>query len=754
MRKPTNPNGDLPYLTCPRRKKTFLRRGLPNAWLGLTVAFFVFQSVPVTGRADVESGHQKRIILALFDSTEPFNGREDYNFVFRAGAMVLNYLGLEVKYYDIAKGVPAPDALEGVRGVLTWFDDEKMPRAEAYCHWAAEQIQQGRRYVILRNFGAFKDSETQKDVPLETINEVFHALDLEYRGNWSDNPLSIEIVEKDSSMVEFERPLENETEFYEQVLSLSPGNRTYLKLKRNDLSDSESHAVVVTARGGVVLGGYEIALDQVNDRLQWRIDPFRFFEEAFGLKGCPRYDTTTLFGRRIFYSHIDGDGVRNISEAEPRRFSGEVIYDEILKVYDLPITVSFITAGIDPFYLGSEKLVELARKILALENVEAGVHGFSHPLDWNKKITALVIPGYSIPLEEEADIASESAYDKGAYVTVDWESYLYQEIEGAADYINRALLTGGKKVKVNQWTGNCRPPAEAIDAVNRLGLKNINGGDTRFDRSIPSYTGVASLARYDQKRRQFFTSNANENIYTQGWKPPYDRFSQVIETFRETEKPTVVCSGPRRVTPMNAYYHFFSGERKGGLRALIRVYDYALTQDVIPVFTSEYLTVLEDFYRGNIDTRKDGSWEFRDYGTCSTVRFDGEKRFPDFERSSGIIGFKRWEDFLYVHLGDSGTAILYLGSAPPSVPYLKDASTLISEWKVSGKQISFRARGFEEGCYRVCNLGERASYEVRAERENGSGTKTFRKIIQANDQGELEIRIPVKGECRIRLVRS
>jgi len=667
--------------------------------------------------------------------------------------MALNYLGLQVKYHDIASGIPSRDALEDVRGILTWFDDEKMPHAEAYCRWAAEQIRENKRYVILRNFGAFKDSETGRDIPPETVNEVFRQLGLEYRGNWADNPLSVEIVEKDPSMVEFERTLENETEFYEQVLSLNPQNRTYLKLRRTDLSDSESHAVVVTPRGGMVLAGYEIAVDQVNDRLQWRINPFRFFEEAFGLKGRPRYDTTTLFGRRIFYSHIDGDGVRNISEIDSQRFSGEIIRDEILKAYDLPFTVSFVTGEIDPFYLGSERLVHLARSILALENVEAGVHGFSHPLDWDKKITAFVVPGYSISLESEMDIASESAYGKGAYVTADWESYLYQEIEGATEYINRALLSQGKKVKVNQWTGNCRPPAAAIDRVNGLGLKNINGGDTRFDRAVPSYTGVASLARYTQKRRQFFTSNANENIYTGGWRPPYDRFSQVIETFRETEKPTLVHAPSRRVTPINVYYHFFSGERKASLQALTRVYDYALTQDLIPVFTSEYLTLAEDFYRGSVEARKDGSWEFGNYGACRTIRLDGEERFPDFKRSSGIIGFKRWEEFLYVHLDESERAVLYLQKDPPAEPYLKDASTLVFHWTAAGNKISFETRGFGEGGYRLCNLGRRLSYETRVERIKAGEVKTYRKTFRTDDQGNLEIRIPVKGYCRIQLIR-
>ena len=45
-----------------------------------------------------------------------------------------------------------------------------------------------------------------------------------------------------------------------------------------------------------------------------------------------------------------------------------------------------------------------------------------------------------------------------------------------------------------------------------IGIGNINGGDTAFDRSNPSYTGVAPLTRKIEGETQVYTSNANENM--------------------------------------------------------------------------------------------------------------------------------------------------------------------------------------------------------------------------------------------------
>lgn len=707
-----------------------------------------------TGPALAQEECEGDVILGLYDSSEEFNRGEDSNLIHNNAEMVLNHLGMKVRYYDVMKGPPPKEVTENVRGILTWFQDDKMARSSNYCDWLVGQIDAGKKVAILNNLGAFEDKDSMTKIDDEQANQVFNRLGLEYRGNWTDNPFVIELVRKDPGMVEFERTLDDELGLYEQIVPLGRENRSYLELRRKDMAGSESQMVVVTPQGGYVSEDYDVSIDYVTGRAEWRIDPFRFFEEAFALKNRPRFDTTTLFGRRIFYSHIDGDGIRNVCEMDNQRLAGEVIRDEILKVYDLPVTASFITAEIDPDCLGSQKMAELARSILEIEHAEAGVHGFTHPLDWHRKITAMVVKGYSKPLLEEPDILSESAYGKGAYVTVDYENFLDREIREAVNYVNENLLSGGKQVKIYQWTGNCRPPADAIEKVNALGIKNINGGDSRFDRACPSYSRVAPLKREVGGAIQFFTSNANENIYTEGWNMPFDRFAQVIETFQQTERPTLVHSGPRRVSPMNVYYHFFIGEKAAGLESLRRVYDYALTQEIIPIYASEYVSVVEGFLRSVAEARRDGGWEFSNYGDCRTVRFDNVSIFPDFTRSEGILGFRTWGNSIYIHLADTNRAVLYLTNEPPRQPFLREASTLVFNWKISGENITFEARGFEEGEYWLANLDPESTFNVQVTKLKGERPEIARKSFRSDREGNLEFRVPAKGWVRIEVVKT
>jgi len=440
--------------------------------------------------------------------------------------------------------------------------------------------------------------------------------------------------------------------------------------------------------------------------------------------------------------------LRNISEIGNHRLSGDVVYEEILKKYSLPVTASFIGAEVDPQYLGSEQTVALARKILRLDNVEAGVHGFTHPLDWKNKLTAFYIEGYSVNLEKGVEY--NAFYPKAKQIIVNQEEYLKREIEEVVDYVNTTLVPEKKQVVVQQWTGNCEPPREAIEMTDRLNIKNINGGDSRLDRLYPSYTNVAPLLRQVNGRVQVYSSNANENIYTQGWEGPFYGFRYVIETFQQTEYPSLIDGIPRRISPINIYYHFYSGEKKLSLEALKETYDYALRQNINPIFTSEYLAVVDGFLMGKIQALSDGGWALRDYGQCRTVRFDRAHQWPDLEKSKGIIGFDQWEDSLYVHLSEGNRATLYLSNETPKKIYLKSASGIVSAWQEDAADIVFMAEGFGEQSYVLANLKPKGSYEVFWEpvsEKKGAAKKRLR----ADKDGILEVTVQGKGKIKVRV---
>ncbi|MFM7345791.1 MAG: hypothetical protein ACKO1J_10550, partial [Tagaea sp.] len=81
----------------------------------------------------------------------------------------------------------------------------------------------------------------------------------------------------------------------------------HLVVRRRNRPDTESHVVIVGPGGGLVAVGFTHFYEPELKRRQWRIDPFAFLAAALGHTGGPAPDVTTLTGRRIFFSHIDGD---------------------------------------------------------------------------------------------------------------------------------------------------------------------------------------------------------------------------------------------------------------------------------------------------------------------------------------------------------------------------------------------------------------------------------------------------------------
>jgi len=699
-----------------------------------------------------------RTILAIFDSSEDYNRRDDRNMIHDNAEMVLNYLGLRVIYHDIQEeGLPSAEKMKNVRGILTWFLDEQMRNAQAYAQWAEEQLNQGKYYVALGNLGFLKDSGTQDITPLIKVNEVMNPIGLIYHGHRTDDPFEIELVKKVPEMVEFERTLDNEIGLYELMRPLDPEAKTYLMLRKKNEPGSESSVVVTTKQGGFALRDYEAIINYFDDGVRWRINPFSFFSEAFHVQTMPKYDVTTLFGKRIFYSHIDGDGFRNISDLDHKSYSGEIIYDQIIKTYNVPITVSFITADVDPKYFGSDELVDLAKKILDADNVEIGVHAFTHPLDWKRQVTVYAINKYSKTLDErllnEMSLPANYSYTSGALITVNKEEYLNAEIKKAVDFTNETLAPKNKRVELYQWSGNCEPSPEAIDLTRSLKVKNINRGDSRFDRYLPSYTGVAALTRQPESRLQVQTSNSNENIYTDGWEVPYDRYEQVIETFQQTEYPTLVDGVPRRVAAINVYYHFYSGEKVLALEALKKAYTFALQQDIIPIFTSRYVKIVEGFVSGEMSQNEQGGYEFKEYGMCQTVRFDGTQQVPDMQKSKGIYGYSFWEGYLYVYLTEIGDATLYLTSTSNKNPYMEYASTIIKTLSINKDSLAFTTQLWAGARYQFANMEPNTTYRIKAD-TIGKNETVVDELAKTDSTGQLFFKLEASGRVSVSVTKE
>jgi hypothetical protein len=173
---------------------------------------------------------------------------------------------------------------------------------------------------------------------------------------------------------------------------------------------------------------------------------------------------------------------------------------------------------------------------------------------------------------------------------------------------------------------------------------------------------------------------------------------------------------PRRLAPINIYYHFYSGEYASSLKALKDVYDWVASQETAPLFTSQYLERARGFTTARVVRLSEHEFSIRKYGKCTTLRMDnaGPLR-PDLKRSSGVIGYRNTPQGLFIHLVPDGMeARLMLAVAPNNPPYLSHASGEVRTFRSSSTKISFEYTGFIPGQVVIQGVPEDGEYELKA----------------------------------------
>ncbi|MFO1435125.1 MAG: hypothetical protein U1F34_01650 [Gammaproteobacteria bacterium] len=73
---------------------------------------------------------------------------------------------------------------------------------------------------------------------------------------------------------------------------------------------------------------------------------------------------------------------------------------------------------------------------------------------------------------------------------------------------------------------------------------------------------------------------------------------------------------PRRLKPINIYYHTYSASKPAALAALHKVYQYALKQNVLPIYASEFIRKAQNF-NNIVLTREGNGWGV--YGATDLV---------------------------------------------------------------------------------------------------------------------------------------
>jgi hypothetical protein len=416
----------------------------------------------------------------------------------------------------------------------------------------------------------------------------------------------------------------------------------------------------LTPWGGYVLAPYAIFQLRTQDTTSWIINPFDFFKRTLQLPDMPAPDVTTSTGRRRLMAHMDGDGFASNAEFPGSPLAARVMLDKIFKKFTIPTAVSVIEAETAPWGLYPQKSAEMeqvAREIFALPHVEIASHSYSHPFKWQKLSEEGDGEGFNLPLPG-------------------YKFDLNKEISGSADYINQRLAPAGKSCKILLWTGDCNPGEDAVAKTEEAGLLNMNGGDTLITNSQPSVTIVAPLGVQRDGHYQVYAPNQNENVYTNLWTGPYYGFRRVIETYKLTD-------APRRLKPVDIYFHTYAASKPASLKALDEVYTWALKQPNHPIYPSAYIRSVLDF--NSMVAARDGSdWLFYGNGAVDTLRINASWGYPG--SSSTSAGYTDYNDVRYLHLRAAPVQRIALVAKPLNREYLVDANGSLLEWRQQSQQ--------------------------------------------------------------------
>jgi hypothetical protein len=667
----------------------------------------------------------RREILALYDGRD--EARPDQTRIHRFAEMPLNHLGYVVSYWDINAGLPPPERTARLHGLVSWLSRAQPAR---YYLWARALVLRGARMVVLGNGGVPFGGASPDEA-----NRLFEAIGFRMSGTFIDLTYNARVLYRDR-LIGFEQPLDPVLPAFPVVGTWGADVATHLTLENHDAARSLVTSLVITGKhGGYAAGGYLVYEEPITGRTKWIVDPFAFFKLSFGAGAAPIPDVTTLSGRRIYFSHIDGDGWNNVSRIEvyhdKDKISAEVVLRELIAPYpDLPVTVGVIGADVDDRYGRVDAARRVARALYALPQVEVATHTYTHPYEWpffenydrdlEEKLTgagdtdwsALVgdrvarlakrlVPGRSrkARADAKADDNTRLVDDDPPRAFNEYPFDLDQETRGAVRAAEE-LAPPGKRAALYLWSGGAEPFEAAIAATRALGVRNMNGGDSRTDADYPSISYLSPIARPVGAERQIYAGAANDYLFVTDGSGRDAGYLNLDATLAATETP-------RRLKPVNIYYHMFAGERAAQLAAVRHHLDAARAAPVTPIVASHYAAIADGFFATEITALDDSTWLVRHRGALETLRLDDAADLAvDFDRSVGVLGQRRKGSTLYVALDEAQPDVL-LAVAPraslqanAAVAHLIEGRWVFRDLRRADCGFGVMAKGFGTGAMR------------------------------------------------------
>ena len=571
------------------------------------------RNVSIVGTSDFK--FIKRRIMIICNSRSNPN-RPDPNM----SSPPLEYLGFTPVVFNVNGKLPGGFLADRYAGAVVIVGSVKKP--QRFYEWVRKAINNGLKIFFINNFG-FPEN-----------NRFLNELGIKLYSNKADISSGYASIYK-SKGSGYEVPL---NVYYDNTYLVPDSGKAIVYVKNKYGQKSVPFAITPW-------GGYAVDNTFINSSLGlWIYNPFNIFKKIFYKITFPIPDVTTENGRIMLFSQIDGDADFGYTDFNPNEFIASYVTKHILERYRIPVDASVIVADLmgKPYGLHlkrAKKLRKLFRRIFKYKNVQIASHTFSHPFNWPALVKGIDKPGYELPVP-------------------DYKFNVRSNVIGSVIWINKHLAPKGKKVRVILWSGDCDVPERAVRMAYGIGIYNINWTDTSIRNSRPFLRYIKPMGR---NVGNFFQNNAaitNEDIYTHLWRGPFYGFRNVVQTFKMTEKPY-------RLKPIYIYYHWYSGQKVASVRALNKVYKWALKQHPIPMFLSQYAEKNLDF-RSTAIAKKGKGWIIKNSGNLRTLRVPLSWGYPNIKASKGVVGYRIINGREYIALSNSGSYYLLLSRKKPN----------------------------------------------------------------------------------------
>lgn len=608
----------------------------------------------------------------------------------------LEWLGYQVIYHDAGQDT-ATGWMPGHQSVSAIILDQSLALSPERQHSLAEMV----GTVVAQKVPLLLTSQPWADAKDWAL--VSGALGISGTGTAVARPAQAVVHHAEAELMMNAGLLAARTSGLRDIRLGAEGSQVFLSIQA---AGAEHTQVALTSWGG-------LWLDPLALEAGPQINPLPFLERLLGSQApAPVADTTSLDGRRLLVTHVSSEGFAETSDLPGLPVAAEAMLEKVISRYALPMTLSLSeadlrgwTPGVDPRQ--AARLQETARTFFNLSHVELASTTLSRPTSWEG---VKPVGGMLNALAQEKKPGME------------------REIAGSLAWLHRQFLGKGHAMQVLSWPQGSLPSAEAVAFSQKVGVDNI--------ALLPVAPWAGRIA--PQPARSWGSTDHFSTLLIQSRRgDTLDAASFIAEATR---------TGQRRwLCPVQVSLSFHDAASTASLKQVEKVLDWCASQPFQAVTAGEYARLMRDAARTRIFQTGVGRWIIVNEGYARTLRLPAAAGVPDLTACTGISGFTRQGDQLYIHtLGlrrtelvmrrDSERDYLRLAKSTGGVRYLEAGSSRALFQVSHTRPVEMSFEGIMPG--KICQLIANGAPEY----------------LMADTDGRIEFTVPSQATIQLRVL--